>query len=69
MITVRDPQGNPKTPLDQVVQVFLEQKKVQEVTAFLLTALEGNLPNEGHLQTRLFEINLSTSPQVAEGIF
>jgi len=49
MITVRDAQGNPKTPIDQVVQVFLEFSKVQETTAFLLEALKGNLANEGHL--------------------
>jgi clathrin heavy chain len=69
MITVRDAQGNPKTPIDQVVQVFLEFSKVQETTAFLLEALKGNLANEGHLQTKLFEINLMSAPQVAEGIF
>lgn len=28
MITVRDAQGNPKTPIDQVVNVFLEFSKV-----------------------------------------
>lgn len=49
MITVRDPQGNPKTPIESVVTIFLEASKIQETTAFLLTALEGNLPNEGHL--------------------
>lgn len=27
------------------------------------------MPNEGHLQTKLFEINLMSAPQVAEGIF
>jgi len=35
----------------------------------LLEALKGNHPNEGHLQTKLFEINLMQAPQVAEGIF
>ena len=34
-----------------------------------MEALKGNLPNEAHLQTKLFEINLMSSPQVAEGIF
>lgn len=69
MITVRDAIGNPKTPIDQVLQIFLEAKKVQETTAFLVEALKGNLPTEGHLQTKLFEINLMSAPQVAEGIF
>jgi clathrin heavy chain len=49
MITVRDAIGNPKTPIDQVLQIFLEAKKVQETTAFLVEALKGNLPAEGHL--------------------
>ena len=42
---------------------------MQETTAFLLQALKGNLVNEGHLQTKLYEINLMSAPQVAEGIF
>ena len=40
-----------------------------EATAFLLEALKGNHPNEGHLQTQLFEINLMSQPNVAEGLF
>ena len=70
MITVRDPNtGMPKTPLDGVVQVFLEHSRVQETTAILLEALKGNRPDESHLQTKLFEINLMSAPNVAEGIF
>lgn len=50
MITVRDPNtGMPKTPLDGVVQVFLEHSRVQETTAILLEALKGNRPDESHL--------------------
>ena len=51
MITARDPQGNPKTPIEGVLQIFLEFSRVAEATAFLLEALKGNHPNEGHLQT------------------
>lgn len=69
MITVRDATGVPKTPIESVVQIFLEFSKIQETTAFLLEALKINSPNEGHLQTKLFEINLMSAPQVAEGIF
>jgi clathrin heavy chain len=69
MITVRDASGQPKTPLDRVVQVFLEHQRVQETTAILLEALKGNRPDESHLQTKLFEINLMSAPNVAEGIF
>jgi clathrin heavy chain len=49
MISVRDASGQPKTPLEGIVTVFLEFHKVQETTAFLLEALKGNLPHEGHL--------------------
>ena len=69
MITARDASGTPKTPIDGVLQVFLEFSRVQEATAFLLEALKGNRPDEGHLQTKLFEINLMSAPNVAEGIF
>ena len=41
-----------------MVQVFLQHKKVSETTAFLLEALKGNSASEGHLQTKLLEINL-----------
>ena len=69
MITARDAQGNPKTPIEGVLQIFLEFSRVVEATAFLLEALKGNLQNEGHLQTQLFEINLMSQPNVAEGLF
>ncbi len=69
MITVRDATGQPKIPLDGVVQVFLENSRVQETTAILLEALKGNRPDEAHVQTKLFEINLMSAPNVAEGIF
>jgi clathrin heavy chain len=69
MISVRDASGNPKTPLEGIVSVFLEVHKIQETTAFLLEALKGNLAHEGHLQTKLFQINIQSNPNVAEGIF
>ena len=49
MISVRDGSGQPKTPLEGIVTVFLEFHKIQETTAFLLEALKGNLAHEGHL--------------------
>ena len=69
MITARDASGNPKTPIEGVLQIFLEHSRIAEATAFLLEALKGNLPNEGHLQTQLLEINLMSQPNVAEGLF
>ena len=48
----------------QIVDVFMEMNMVQQCTAFLLDALKNNRPTEGHLQTRLLEMNLMTAPQV-----
>lgn len=42
----------------------METNQVQACTSFLLDALKNNRPNEGHLQTRLLEMNLLTAPQV-----
>ena len=69
MITNREAGNIPKASIDSVVQVFLENGRIQETTAFLLEALIQNRPDEGHLQTKLFEINLMSAPNVAEGIF
>jgi clathrin heavy chain len=68
MVTNRDA-GPPKANIDQVVNVFLEFNKLQECTAFLLEALKNNRPDEGHLQTKVLEINLMSAPNVADGIF
>jgi len=69
MLTSRDNGQMPKIPIDNVAQLFLEGNKIKESTAFLLRALEHNRPDESHLQTKLFEINLMSNPQIAEGIF
>lgn len=45
----------------------METNQVQACTSFLLDALKNNRPNEGHLQTRLLEMNLLTAPQVCFG--
>ena len=41
---------------------------IQQATAFLLDVLANNLPEEGHLQTKLLEMNLLNAPQVADAI-
>ncbi|KAL7060518.1 hypothetical protein AAHC03_09135 [Spirometra sp. Aus1] len=58
----------PLADLEQVVDVFMEQGLVQQCTSFLLDALKHNRPSEGHLQTRLLEMNLMSAPQVADAI-
>jgi clathrin heavy chain len=58
----------PLADINQIVDIFMEQNMVQPCTAFLLDALKQNRPNEGHLQTRLLEMNLMSAPQVADAI-
>ena len=41
---------------------------IQQATAFLLDVLSANKPEQGHLQTRLLEMNLTNAPQVADAI-
>jgi len=42
----------------------MENSLIQQCTSFLLDALKNNRPAEGHLQTRLLEMNLIHAPQV-----
>ncbi|KAI9780804.1 MAG: hypothetical protein M1835_004428 [Candelina submexicana] len=61
-------EGGPLVDIDRVVDVFQSQNMVQQATAFLLDALKENKPEQGHLQTRLLEMNLVNAPQVADAI-
>lgn len=55
--------------INQVVEVFIQQNRLQEITSILLEYLKGNRSDQGHLQTRLLELNLTHATQVAEAIF
>ncbi|KIV94317.1 hypothetical protein PV10_02093 [Exophiala mesophila] len=61
-------EGGPLVDIDRVVDIFMSQNMVQQATAFLLDALKENRPDQGHLQTRLLEMNLLNAPQVADAI-
>ncbi|ODQ68207.1 clathrin heavy chain, subunit of the major coat protein [Nadsonia fulvescens var. elongata DSM 6958] len=61
-------QDSSKVDLERIVDIFLGQNLIQQLTAFLLDALKDNLPEQGHLQTRLLEVNLMNAPQVADAI-
>ncbi|KAI9650266.1 Clathrin heavy chain [Ciborinia camelliae] len=61
-------EGGSLVDIERVVDVFQSQGMVQPATAFLLDALKENNPEQGHLQTRLLEMNLMNAPQVAEAI-
>ncbi|CAF4207659.1 unnamed protein product [Rotaria sp. Silwood2] len=56
--------SEPLADLTQIVDVFLEHNLVQQCTAFLLDALKNNREDQGHLQTRLLEMNLMQAPHV-----
>ncbi|TPX47357.1 hypothetical protein SeMB42_g00049 [Synchytrium endobioticum] len=58
----------PLVNIEGIVDVFTSLNMVQQATAFLLDALKGNKPEQGHLQTRLLEMNLLQAPQVADAI-
>lgn len=61
-------EGGPLVDIDRVVDIFMAQNMVQQATAFLLDALKDNKPEQGHLQTKLLEMNLMHAPQVADAI-
>jgi len=60
--------GPPLVDLNAVVDLLMSRNLVPETTSLLLDVLKGNKPEEGHLQTRLLEINLMHAPQVADAI-
>jgi clathrin heavy chain len=55
--------------IDRVVDIFQTQTNLQHATAFLLDVLNTDRPEQGHLQTRLLEMNIMSAPQVADAIF
>lgn len=42
---------------------------MNECTAFLISALKEDKPEEAHMQTKLFELNLNIDIKQAENIF
>ena len=54
--------------VENIADLFFSQNYIQQGTAFLLDALKNDAPAEGHLQTKLLEINLLHAPQVADAI-
>lgn len=61
--------SNVDLDLESIADLFFKNGKIQQGTSFLLDALKQDLPEHGHLQTRLLEINLLQAPQVADAIF
>ncbi|KZT09895.1 clathrin heavy chain 1 [Laetiporus sulphureus 93-53] len=61
-------ENGPLVDVERVVDIFMSQNMIQPATSFLLDALKDNKPEQGHLQTRLLEMNLVHAPQVADAI-
>lgn len=60
--------GDSNLNIEQTADLFFTQNYIQQGTAFLLDALKSDTPPEGHLQTKVLEINLLHAPQVADAI-
>lgn len=54
--------------VENISDLFFSQNLIQQGTAFLLDALKNDSPSDGHLQTKVLEINLLHAPQVADAI-
>src|SRR5882762_4878133 len=61
-------ESGPLVDIERVVDIFMSQNMIQPATSFLLDALKENKQEQGHLQTRLLEMNLVHAPQVADAI-
>lgn len=62
------PQTSEQIEIEKIADIFFSQNFIQQGTSFLLDALKDDSPNQGHLQTRVLEINLLHAPQVADAI-
>ena len=58
----------PKLDIEKIADLFFSQNHIQQGTSLLLDALKGDTPDQGHLQTRVLEVNLLHAPQVADAI-
>lgn len=54
--------------IEKIADIFFNQNFIQQGTSFLLDALKNDTPDQGHLQTRVLEVNLLHAPQVADAI-
>eukprot|EP01054_Gregarina_sp_Poly1_P010059 Gregarina_sp_Poly_1__10058@NODE_678_length_6812_cov_99_742476_g511_i0_p1_GENE_NODE_678_length_6812_cov_99_742476_g511_i0NODE_678_length_6812_cov_99_742476_g511_i0_p1_ORF_typecomplete_len1149_score194_88Clathrin/PF00637_20/79Clathrin/PF00637_20/4_9e12Clathrin/PF00637_20/1_2e16Clathrin/PF00637_20/1_8e13Clathrin/PF00637_20/4_6e21Clathrin_H_link/PF13838_6/1_4e17TPR_7/PF13176_6/0_88TPR_7/PF13176_6/4_4e02SNAP/PF14938_6/40SNAP/PF14938_6/6_8e02SNAP/PF14938_6/3_9e02SNAP/PF14938_6/3_2e02SNAP/PF14938_6/93_ len=59
----------PLMDIHSAIDVFLQQSKTTEISGILVDVLKANKPEQGPIQTRLFELNLATNPANAELLF
>ena len=60
--------GNVMVDINQIIEVFQSQKKIQELTSFMVEYLKGNLPEDAYLQTKILELNLYENTKAASMI-
>ncbi|SCU88368.1 LANO_0D01904g1_1 [Lachancea nothofagi CBS 11611] len=65
---LQSPETSSQLDIEKIADIFFTQNLVQQGTSFLLDALKGDTPDQGHLQTRVLEVNLLHAPQVADAI-
>ena len=65
---LQSPETAGQLDVEKIADIFFAQNYVQQGTSFLLDALKGDTPDQGHLQTRVLEVNLLHAPQVADAI-
>lgn len=65
---LQNPNTASQIDIGKIADLFFSQNHVQPGTSLLLDALKGDTPDQGHLQTRVLEVNLLHAPQVADAI-
>jgi clathrin heavy chain len=61
-------QKDPNVNVHQIAELFLQNNRVQEMTAFLVECMKANRQEDSQWQTKALELNLMGAPHVAEAI-
>ncbi|CCH60283.1 hypothetical protein TBLA_0C04870 [Henningerozyma blattae CBS 6284] len=65
---LQNPESASQIDIEKIADLFFSQNHIQQGTSLLLDALKADTPDQGHLQTRVLEVNLLHAPQVADAI-
>ncbi|CCF59007.1 hypothetical protein KAFR_0F04120 [Kazachstania africana CBS 2517] len=65
---LQNPEISSTLDIEKIGDLFFSQNFIQQGTSLLLDALKNDTPDQGHLQTRVLEVNLLHAPQVADAI-
>ncbi|CCE62974.1 hypothetical protein TPHA_0D03380 [Tetrapisispora phaffii CBS 4417] len=65
---IQNPETAAQLDIEKIADMFFSQNHIQQGTSLLLDALKSDTPDQGHLQTRVLEVNLLHAPQVADAI-